>query len=255
MTLTAPTGYTITGVSLNRYSSDTWNGDKVTPSEGSFAEAKAGTAPLVWSGNVSEVTFNYAGQCRTASVDVTLMATVCVTDAKYATYYTTRALNFGSTGITVYTAKDNATSVTLNEVTSGQVPANTPVVLYNAGADGSAIDVPVIASAEAVGDNDLRVSTGEDVANMYVLAMNPTIGFYPWAGTTDLSAGKIYLQGKASYGAREFLGFNDGETTAINEVRSLKPEVRGEYFNLNGQRIAQPTRGLYLVNGRKVVIK
>ena len=177
---------------------------------------------------------------------------VTISNAEYATFVGSMATNFSTTGIKVYTATDEETQVTLNEISSGQVPANTPVVLYKAGADGSAIDVPVIASASApAGTNDLQVSDGTDVSNMYVLAKKAAgVGFYPWGGT-DLSAGKIYLQGKASYGAREFLGF--GDTTGVNEVKSQKAD--SQYFNLAGQRVAQPTKGLYLVNGKKVILK
>jgi len=183
----------------------------------------------------------------------TLTQSAVITAAKYATFYSISALDFTGTGITAYTATDNETSVTLNEITSGKVPAYTPVVLYNADADGTAINVPVIASVTSVGDNDLRISSGKDVNNMYVLAKKPTIGFYPWNGTTDLSAGKVYLQAKASYGARAFLGFND-DVTAIEAVKAQNV-VKGEYFNLAGQRVAQPNKGLYIVNGKKVVNK
>ena len=176
-----------------------------------------------------------------------------ITSAEYATFCGDNVLDFKAVGIKVYTATDNKTSVTLNEIASGKVPANTPVVLYKEGADGTAISVPVIASADAVGDNDLQVSTGTDVENMYVLAMNPTIGFYPWAGTSNLSAGKVYLQGKASYGARAFIGFDDNETTGIIPT-AMQPSTE-PYYDLQGRRVAQPTKGLYIVNGKKVVIK
>ena len=43
--------------------------------------------------------------------------------------------------------------------------------------------------------------------------------------------------------------------TGIANVRSKMEDVRGDYFNLNGQRIAQPTKGLYIVNGKKVIVK
>jgi len=182
-----------------------------------------------------------------------LSKSVTITAAEYATYAGAKALNFNGTSIKVYTATDNEAYVTLNEVTSGQIPANTPVVLYKEGlSETTTFNVPVIASADAVGDNDLRVSDGTDVDYMYVLAMNPTIGFYPWAGTTDLSAGKVYLQGKASYGAREFIGFN--ETTNIRSIENEQLTLDNVY-NLNGQRVAQPTKGLYIVNGKKVVVK
>ena len=57
-------------------------------------------------------------------------------------------------------------------------------------------------------------------------------------------------------GARELsLSFED-ETTGISETMSAK-QVFGEgaYFDLSGRRVAQPTKGLYIVNGKKVVIK
>ena len=54
-------------------------------------------------------------------------------------------------------------------------------------------------------------------------------------------------------GARE-ITFED-ETTGLTDVSSKTSDGRGECFNLAGQRVAQPTKGLYIVNGRKVVIK
>jgi hypothetical protein len=48
----------------------------------------------------------------------------------------------------------------------------------------------------------------------------------------------------------------DDETTGINEVSSSMTQVSGsQYFDLQGRRVAQPTKGLYIVNGRKVFIK
>lgn len=45
------------------------------------------------------------------------------------------------------------------------------------------------------------------------------------------------------------------ETTGINTVNGSEFKVNDEYYNLAGQRVAQPAKGLYIVNGRKVVIK
>ncbi len=47
----------------------------------------------------------------------------------------------------------------------------------------------------------------------------------------------------------------DVPSTGIQDVRSKMDDVRGEYFDLSGRRVAQPTKGLYITNGRKVVIK
>lgn len=46
----------------------------------------------------------------------------------------------------------------------------------------------------------------------------------------------------------------DGVATGISVVQYTPADVKGAY-NLNGQRVEQPTKGLYIVNGRKVVVK
>ena len=209
-------------------------------------------------GSTGSKTFNplFASYTEESFTDIYLYREVTpatITTAEYATFCSPYATDFSTTGVTVYTATAGETSVTLNEVASGKVPANTPVVLYKAGADGTAINVPVIASADAVGSNDLKVSVGGEPTNAYVLANKTSgVGFYKWAGGS-LTSGKIYLQGASS--AREFLGF--GDVTGIESLTpSPSPKGEGsEYYNLAGQRVAQPTKGLYIVNGRKVVIK
>ena len=43
--------------------------------------------------------------------------------------------------------------------------------------------------------------------------------------------------------------------TAISTVKAEKTVAAGEYFNLAGQRVQQPAKGLYIVNGKKVMVK
>ena len=43
--------------------------------------------------------------------------------------------------------------------------------------------------------------------------------------------------------------------TAIEQVAAKKMAANGEFFNLAGQRVAKPAKGLYIVNGKKVVVK
>jgi len=56
-------------------------------------------------------------------------------------------------------------------------------------------------------------------------------------------------------GARgaDFIAF-DNESTGIETVKQ-EVKANGEYYNIAGQRVAQPTKGLYIVNGKKVIIK
>ncbi len=46
------------------------------------------------------------------------------------------------------------------------------------------------------------------------------------------------------------------DTTDLNDVRSKMSEVRGDvFFDLQGRRVMKPTKGIYIHNGKKVVIK
>ena len=81
------------------------------------------------------------------------------------------------------------------------------------------------------------------------------VGFYLVKSGESIPNGKAYLTIAGGAGAPEFLGFSFGGTTAIKGVEAAKAVENGAVFNLNGQRVAQPTKGLYIVNGRKVVIK
>jgi hypothetical protein len=49
---------------------------------------------------------------------------------------------------------------------------------------------------------------------------------------------------------------NEGEgTTAIKDLTPTLSEGDGEWYTLQGQRVAKPGKGLYIRNGHKVVIK
>ena len=52
------------------------------------------------------------------------------------------------------------------------------------------------------------------------------------------------------------LEFEDGETTGIETIEDTKQNTEdGVYYDLQGRRVENPTRGVYIVNGKKVVIK
>lgn len=94
-----------------------------------------------------------------------------------------------------------------------------------------------------------------------------TIGF--WWGAEDgaafnIAANKAYLAVPIA-GARNGLWFDDDQTTGVNSListlnpadastRSLSKD-RGVVYDLQGRFVAKPTKGLYIVDGRKMVIK
>ena len=185
---------------------------------------------------------------------------VTVSDADYATYVSANDLDFTSTSIKAYTAKVNTSTgaIVLSEI--NKVPANTPVILYKDG--GATENIPFATSTDAVGDNDLHAGTGAAVATgtnpyNYILNNVSGIGFYKAAGQT-VATNRAYLQttyNVAAEGARLVMVFADDETTGIADVRGKMEDGRSGYFDLQGRPVAQPTKGLYIVNGKKVVIK
>ena len=51
----------------------------------------------------------------------------------------------------------------------------------------------------------------------------------------------------------------EGSATGINQVESVKKALQGKVFNLNGQLVGTSTdglsKGIYIVDGKKVIIK
>jgi hypothetical protein len=180
-----------------------------------------------------------------------------VTAAGYATFVSPYALDYTSTAIKAYTASVNTTNgvVTLSSI--NKVPANTPVVLYKEG--GETENIPVAASTDAVGSNDLVAGTGATVptnegANYnYILNNVSGIGFYK-ANDQIVAKDRAYLQttyNVAAQNARIVMVFAD-EATGITNIETTS---NYRYFDLQGRNVAQPTKGLYIVNGKKVIIK
>ncbi len=179
--------------------------------------------------------------------------------AGYATYTTPNDVDFTGTGITAYKVSViGADNVTLEEVT--EAPAGTPLVLQ-ATAGNYALNI--VASATAVTGNKLEVSDGTatttDANTVYALASKgdpAVVGFYKVKAGTKVPAGKGYLS-VAATSAPEYLGFDgDGNTTGVETLNVERGTLNdNSYYNLAGQRVAQPTKGLYIVNGKKVIIK
>ena len=166
----------------------------------------------------------------------------------WATYVTTADVEFEKENAFAVTA--TGATATLSPVT--QVPSGTPLILKGEGKKY----VSTLATTPAAPTNSLTISNGTDDLNgCYVLGVkNGMAGFYKWSGTT-ITAGKVYLP--APSGAHDYIGFDfdlSGETTAIEKTVVDKTN-NSLYYNRAGQRVAQPTKGLYIVNGKKVVIK
>ena len=179
----------------------------------------------------------------------------------FATLYTPYAIDFSSLSseLKAYTATVSENTVTLTEVDN--IPANTGVVLKG---DVKTHNIPVIAlSSTAKGDLIGNTSAATaynayDGYDLYMLALNVE-GKAQFTKVTSgsIAAGKAFLKlANSGSGARELnVVFADDEATGVADVRCKMADGRNDFYNLNGQKVLNPTKGLYIVNGKKVVIK
>ena len=63
------------------------------------------------------------------------------------------------------------------------------------------------------------------------------------------------LKGNAVNAASFNLDLGEGETTGISSMNNSECIMHNEYFDLQGRRVAQPKKGLYIQNGKKLIIK
>lgn len=186
----------------------------------------------------------------------------------FATFSSDRAVKF--VDATVYAVGVNDDRLILTEVESKQVPANTGVLLKSAGTEAT---YSVIGSAPAIENNLLcaSVEEGQTTAadgttegySFFKLSYNQAgenekLGFY-WAkenGAPFVSkAGLAYLAVKTA-DAAAVKGFSlfDMET-GISKVTGSATAGNGVIYDLQGRRVERAVRGLYIVNGRKVMVK
>jgi len=221
------------------------------------------------------VTAAYNTSTSSWSVSANAYIAKTITSVGKATFGSGADVDFsGVAGLTAEKAKVNTSTGKITYTTATTLKAGEGALL-----SGSADTyyIPVAASASADTEhNDLIGVTGADVTglkcdasyNYYILTnriqngdsgAGADLGFYKVNSTSgnNVRVGSAYLRTATggAYAPEFFPLFTDSETTGINAVKGSELMVNGSVYNLNGQRVAQPTKGLYIVNGRKVVIK
>jgi len=157
-------------------------------------------------------------------------------------------------GLEAYIAKENGDKIELKRI--NKVPAGTGILLRSTDT-GADYTVPLATSTDDVTGNLFVRGTGAAVATTdatytnYILSTKSgVVGFYH-ANNNIVAVNRAYLHTSVS-AARIDLSFD--ELTGINEVKNQKEAVE-DIFDLQGRKVAQPAKGLYIVNGKKVVIK
>lgn len=185
-------------------------------------------------------------------VSVKTEFTATMAESGYTSICSTTDLDFsGVEDLTAYVVtKTEDGKATLAEIDNA--PANTGVILK--GIAGTTYEIPT-GEATAPDANLLKGVTAATtikgdgsqfflVGGEFVKAANPA----------TLPAGKAYLTASASAKAFDVLEFDfDGDATAIQNVE--KEQFDGAIYNLNGVRVDNPTKGVYVKDGKKFVVK
>ena len=280
-TLTGTTIYTTDGDYTNYYLSSGASGVgfyKVTNENGVSIKANRCYLPIL-----TDIPANGAE----GDVEV-----IKVSAAKQVPYYTSKNIDFTSLdaqGVKAYTATGyNYTSGVIWLTRVKKVPAQTGILVM-ADKEGE-YSVPTI-SVQSVYENMFTGSetaqtiyTTETVGDMeyinYYLSNGASgVGFYKVTNEAgvkmganrsylqipkrDTAAGARGMDGNASF-SKMILSDNDddvitipvfaGDATGISDIQQRVGE-ENVWYNLQGQRIERPGKGLYIRNGRKVVIK
>ena len=175
--------------------------------------------------------------------------------AEPATYYATLCAPFSYTisGASAYTLSASGEWL-IPELVEGEVPAGTPVLLKGSSATatltiGTSYVTEPLTTTALTGSYIAKTIDG---ANDYVLGINGgEVGFYHW-NSNNLGANRAYVIGNGSSVKGFVLSWDD--ETGIKNL-NVNDNLNKVVYDLSGRRIQKPTKGLYIVNGKKVMVK
>lgn len=173
-----------------------------------------------------------------------------VNGKSYATFCAPFGVTVADTKANTLVMDASKKFVTLNEI--AEVPANTGVLLVNeTGATTATVTIKDDATA-TVSDNAL-VGTlaphAKEAGDLFLGNNEGEVGFYDWAGTS-LVANRAYIPAAKAAGLRALLF--DNTTTGVNAATLNNASQK--VFDLQGRRVEKAQKGLYIVNGKKVVL-
>lgn len=291
ITFTAPEGYNLLEINFTGGRLDSFTANEQTYTSSSSTALWTGNAHAVTFSASNTVKVNSA-TIKLVAVETpeatsgTLTFKAQNSDGYYATFSSDKDVVFTKNVVVYGVSVDeklnlndftvdiyNVTDATAGEDKDGAVegyyvPANTGVLVYSTDATAPYY-FPKTAETPTLPANQLKpapvdggVFKAEDGYKYYKLAYNDYeaktgLGFYWGAdngGAFKVKAGTAYLAVPTSDANAKCFTF-DGGTTGINEVTTNDSKVKNIY-NLNGQRVENMSHaGLYIVNGKKVVIR
>lgn len=179
----------------------------------------------------------------------------------YATYYLPFAAK-APEGVKAYAGTVSNGSVKLTEYANGVIPANKGVLLVSDNATSATFTLANDDDVTTI-DNDLKgvndateLTSVENSEQVRIFSTKDgVVGFYkPNSTITSLAANKAYVMAPAKEGALA-LNFG-GNVTGINSVSDNAAMPNNvEIYDLAGRRVNHAVKGVYVVNGKKIIVK
>lgn len=266
LVISVPAGYVMTRI-------DVTGGTALTASVDA-ADGEGTKTGTTWTGRATKVTFTRGSSNSTLTKIVVEYypedgITVNIGETEYATLYYKNVNLVVPEGVTAkaYSVSGTALSVVQTYNAGDVIPAGTGVVL-----NGTTGDYQFTVSAEsgtAAEGNMLRGSDEDKTttggAKYYMLSLNEasepgSVGFYYGAADGAAFTNKAHRAYLAVPEGTEAKAtgypFND-DVTGINHIESELTNGQDAWYTIDGKRLnGVPTvKGIYVVNGKKVVIK
>lgn len=208
---------------------------------------------------------NYDGTIYTAAIELYQGYEVTIPAGEYITYYRDEPLKLDDAdkeSIELYTVSSvTATEAVLSDPFDA-APANTPLLVYNKNTEEAKTillipcnepDLALTVADAFKGTLDAKVFSKDDMeaANYYVCTGK---AFAPVKSAGTIAANRCWLEisTAAPSNARKIV---HGDATKITNT-DRTDLTDGDLYDLNGRKVLTPTKkGIYIKNGKKVVIK
>lgn len=204
---------------------------------------------------IKEITVHY----REVNAPSTMELTAAFAEGVYWTTFYSAIDNYKAPeGTQVFTVNLDGNTIKTTEIGDSIVTKGQGVMLKSS--TGNIVMTKVDnGSRDSYVGNSL-VGTSHSISNpgnAYVLNYKTSRGvaFYKLSSTGTIGANKAYLVANSTAAARAFFAFDTDATTGIDKVNAQNSEKEVKAFDLQGRRVAKPANGLYIVNGKKVIMK
>ena len=216
---------------------------------------------------------SYSGYCTSITTSVPITLNAACTDGRlvYGTYSSSSAFEVSDDIIVYEVNLDSEGKLNFEAYNTGDiVPANTGVVVASDAGGEHTVVLTTEEGQSVLGTNNLLRASGDGITADDMATADPNCKYYRltmhngtdigfWWGAADgaafdMGANKAYLVVPVpNNGQNVRQGFEmGGDANGISDLLRSTDDAQ-RYYNLQGQRVMQPTKGLYIVNGKKMI--